>query len=87
VEEAESIVSDVTSILTSAVESPSAVLETLLAEPPKKELTPEFMILAGDAIYADVPWYDGDNAESYRKKYRRSYASSSYRKVYEKLRK
>lgn len=86
-EEAESVLSDASSVLASATESPASVTDSFLPNPPRRELTPEFMIMAGDAIYADVPYYDGDMAETYRKKYRRTYASPSYRKVYEQLRK
>lgn len=46
----------------------------------------EFMILNGDFVYADVPWYGGDDVEGYRRLYRRVYASPSFRKVYERLR-
>jgi alkaline phosphatase D len=46
----------------------------------------EFMVFLGDFIYADVPFYFGDNAEHYRRLYRRNYQSESFRKVYERLR-
>lgn len=46
----------------------------------------EFMIFLGDFIYADVPFYYGDDKEAYRRLYRRNYASDSFRKVYERLR-
>jgi hypothetical protein len=39
-----------------------------------------------DFIYADNPFHNGDNGGAYKKKYRRNYASDSYRQVYEKLR-
>ncbi|TDL25073.1 hypothetical protein BD410DRAFT_785858 [Rickenella mellea] len=45
----------------------------------------EFMLFLGDFIYADVPFYFGDDKETYRRLYRRNYASSSFRKVYEQL--
>ncbi|KAF8078218.1 PhoD-like phosphatase-domain-containing protein [Lyophyllum atratum] len=45
----------------------------------------EFMLFLGDFIYADVPVYIGDDKEAYRRLYRRNYASSSFRKVYERL--
>ncbi|KAI0029405.1 PhoD-like phosphatase-domain-containing protein [Vararia minispora EC-137] len=45
----------------------------------------EFMLFLGDFIYADVPWYFGDDREEYRRMYRRVYNSPSFRKVYEKL--
>lgn len=47
----------------------------------------EFMMFLGDFIYADVPYYFGDDKEAYRRLYRRNYASESFRKVYEYLRK
>lgn len=46
----------------------------------------EFMLFLGDFIYADVPMYFGDDAETYRRFYRRNYQSDSLRKVYERLR-
>lgn len=46
----------------------------------------EFMLFLGDFIYADVPYYHGDDKEAYRRLYRRNYASNSFRKVYERLR-
>ncbi|KAI0693874.1 PhoD-like phosphatase-domain-containing protein [Cytidiella melzeri] len=45
----------------------------------------EFLMFLGDFIYADVPFYFGDNAEHYRRLYRRNYHSESFRKVYEHL--
>jgi alkaline phosphatase D len=39
----------------------------------------------GDFIYADVPFYFGDDKEAYRRLYRRNYLSESFRKVYERL--
>ena len=47
----------------------------------------EFMLFLGDFIYADVPLYFGDNQDMYKLFYRRNYHSSSFRKVYERLRK
>jgi alkaline phosphatase D len=44
------------------------------------------MLFLGDFIYADVPLYVGDDKEAYRRLYRRNYQSSSFRKLYEKLR-
>lgn len=89
VEEAEYLVSDASTAIASATEIPVTELpmvKSLLTEPQSRELTPEFMIMAGDAIYADVPHWSGDNLEYYRKLYRRTFSSSSFRKVYEKLR-
>ncbi|CCM06092.1 uncharacterized protein FIBRA_08339 [Fibroporia radiculosa] len=45
----------------------------------------EFMLMLGDFIYADVPWYFGDDKEAYRRLYRRNYQSDSFRRVYEHL--
>ncbi|KAF8590013.1 hypothetical protein K439DRAFT_1382603 [Ramaria rubella] len=45
----------------------------------------EFMLLLGDFVYAEVPWYGGNDVEGYRRLYRRAYASPSFRKVYERL--
>jgi alkaline phosphatase D len=46
----------------------------------------EFMLFLGDFVYADVPFYFGDDKEAYRRLYRRNYQSRSFRKVYERLR-
>lgn len=46
----------------------------------------EFLMFLGDFIYADVPFYFGDNKEAYRRLYRRNYMSKSFRKIYERLR-
>ncbi|THG96831.1 hypothetical protein EW026_g5077 [Hermanssonia centrifuga] len=51
----------------------------------KYEAPAEFMLFLGDFIYADVPLYFGDDAEAYRRLYRRNYQSDSFRKVYEHL--
>nr|AXF50744.1 phosphodie terase [Inonotus obliquus] len=45
----------------------------------------KFLLLLGDFIYADVPYYYGNSLEAYRRLYRRVYASPSFRKVYERL--
>jgi len=45
----------------------------------------EFMLFLGDFVYADVPYYFGDDLEAYRRLYRRNYQSSSFRRVYERL--
>lgn len=47
---------------------------------------PEFMLFLGDFVYADVPFYFGDDKEAYRRLYRRNYKSPSFRKIYERLR-
>ncbi len=46
----------------------------------------DFMLFLGDFIYADVPFYVGDDVEAYRRLYRRNYQSPSFRRVYERLR-
>lgn len=46
----------------------------------------EFMLFLGDFVYADVPYYFGDNLDAYRRLYRRNYQSPSFRRVYERLR-
>jgi len=51
------------------------------------QITPHFMLFVGDFIYADVPTWGGGNLEWYHRLYKRVYASPSFRKVYEKLRK
>lgn len=48
---------------------------------------PAFMLLLGDFVYAEIPRYGGDDIEMYRRLYRRTYSSPSFRKVYERLRK
>ena len=45
------------------------------------------MLFVGDFIYADIPNWGGGNLERYHQLYKRVYASPSFRKVYEKLRK
>jgi alkaline phosphatase D len=89
IEEAEYLVSDAFTAVASATETPvteSSIVKSLLTEAAPRELTPEFMIMAGDTIYADVPHWSGDNLEYYRKLYRRTFSSLSFRKIYEKLR-
>lgn len=63
---------------------PKSALEKYL--PQDLEPAAEFMIFLGDFIYADVPYYYGDNAEHYRRLYRRNYQSQSFRQIYENLR-
>jgi alkaline phosphatase D len=46
----------------------------------------EFMLFLGDFVYADVPYYFGDDLNAYRRLYRRNYQSLSFRRVYERLR-
>ncbi|CAE6455989.1 unnamed protein product [Rhizoctonia solani] len=45
----------------------------------------EFLMMMGDFIYADVPYYFGDTIQAYRRLYRRVYASKSFRRIYERL--
>ncbi|CAE6426614.1 unnamed protein product [Rhizoctonia solani] len=45
----------------------------------------EFLMMMGDFIYADVPYYFGDTIQAYRRLYRRVYASKSFRSIYERL--
>jgi alkaline phosphatase D len=56
--------------------------------PPSRNPSPaaEFLLFLGDFIYADMPTYVGDSKEAYRRLYRRNYQSSSFRKIYERLR-
>jgi len=59
------------------------------ANPPDRttpSLPAEFMLFLGDFVYADVPYYFGDNLDAYRRLYRRNYQSPSFRRVYERLR-
>ena len=79
----------VTTIIDEA-KSTSASLDTTTPAPvllsDLSTVATEFMLLLGDFVYADIPSYGGDNVESYRRLYRRAYASPSFRKVYERLR-
>ncbi|RXW18099.1 hypothetical protein EST38_g7754 [Candolleomyces aberdarensis] len=52
---------------------------------PVTSIFPKFMLFLGDFIYADVPVYFGDDEDAYLRLYRRTYASPSYRKIYEHL--
>ncbi|CAE6414987.1 unnamed protein product [Rhizoctonia solani] len=45
----------------------------------------EFLMMMGDFIYADVPYYFGDTIQAFRRLYRRVYASKSFRRIYERL--
>ncbi|CAE6535837.1 unnamed protein product [Rhizoctonia solani] len=53
--------------------------------PPSKSTPIEFLMMMGDFIYADVPYYFGDTVQAYRRLYRRVYASKSFKKIYERL--
>ncbi|EAU88282.1 alkaline phosphatase [Coprinopsis cinerea okayama7 len=45
----------------------------------------KFMLFLGDFVYADVPFYYGDDKDAYLRLYRRNYASPSFQKVYRNL--
>ncbi|TCD67645.1 hypothetical protein EIP91_012155 [Steccherinum ochraceum] len=62
---------------------PSASASSVAPAAPRPPV--EFMMFLGDFIYADVPFYFGDNQNMYRQFYRRNYQSPSFRKVYERL--
>ena len=76
------------SVNDTSAENVTAPANTTTTVPaPEKSVPPtEFMVFMGDFIYADVPIYFGDDAEAYRRLYRRNYNSPSFRKVYERLR-
>lgn len=59
---------------------------TFVPPEPDSKAPTEFLMFLGDFIYVDVPHYFGDLQETYRRLYRRNYASHSFRKIYEKLR-
>ncbi|GJJ12494.1 hypothetical protein Clacol_006736 [Clathrus columnatus] len=73
-------------VLSTPIEKPMAYsdsnihIDLINSTPPSIE----FILLLGDFIYADVPQYGGYDLESYRRLYRRVYASPSFRKVYER---
>ncbi|EPQ58515.1 hypothetical protein GLOTRDRAFT_91906 [Gloeophyllum trabeum ATCC 11539] len=75
----------VVSSLVSPSPSPSASPSLSEATDSPEGVPVEFMLFLGDFIYADVPVYFGDSEEAYRRLYRRTYNSPSFRKVYEKL--
>ncbi|CAE6441319.1 unnamed protein product [Rhizoctonia solani] len=52
---------------------------------PSRPAPIEFLMMMGDFIYADVPYYFGDTVQAYRRLYRRVYASKSFRRIYERL--
>jgi alkaline phosphatase D len=68
-----------------SVSLPTPPPASVLPSDPSKAHT-EFMMLLGDFVYAEVPWYGGNDIEMYRRLYRRTYGSPSFRKVYERLR-
>ncbi|KAF8197382.1 PhoD-like phosphatase-domain-containing protein [Pholiota molesta] len=59
--------------------------QTYSVEELEEAVPTEFMLFLGDFIYADVPFYGGDDKEAYRRLYRRSYQTTSYRRIYEQL--
>ncbi|KAH7341143.1 PhoD-like phosphatase-domain-containing protein [Rhizoctonia solani] len=64
---------------------PLVSTEASPAAPSSKPAPIEFLMMMGDFIYADVPYYFGDTIQAYRRLYRRVYASKSFRKIYERL--
>ncbi len=73
--------------IASNAQGDASSLEVDLSSAMQGEVPPtEFLLLLGDFIYADVPYYFGDDKEAYSRLYRHTYASPSFRKIYEKLR-
>jgi alkaline phosphatase D len=68
--------------------SSSVPTATVASVPSMAANTPpaEFLLFLGDFVYADVPFFFGDDKEAYRRLYRRNYQSTSFRKIYERLR-
>ncbi|KAF8758332.1 PhoD-like phosphatase [Rhizoctonia solani] len=64
---------------------PLVSTEVLPETPSKPAPMVEFLMMMGDFIYADVPYYFGDTIQAYRRLYRRVYASKSFRRIYERL--
>lgn len=71
--------------LASATDSISSIFAKTV--PTTSRINPDFMFFVGDFIYADLPNWGGGNLERYHQLYKRVYASPSFRKVYERLRK
>ncbi|KAF9792298.1 hypothetical protein BJ322DRAFT_33430 [Thelephora terrestris] len=78
---------DSTSAAVSSTPQPSNMEAGLTNYPGEVALSApaEFMLFLGDSVYADVPYYFGDNLDAYRRLYRRIYQSPSFRRVYERL--
>jgi alkaline phosphatase D len=74
----ESLSSNLSTTTSASASAPSVAVVT---SPPV-----EFLLFLGDFVYADVPFYFGDDKEAYRRLYRRNYQSESFRKIYERLR-
>ncbi|KAG8837073.1 hypothetical protein FRB91_007085 [Serendipita sp. 411] len=88
VEEAESIIAEASAAIASATNTPISelpIVKSILDDAKPREIGPEFMLMIGDNIYADVPYSTGGDLEAFRKLYRRTFSSSSFRKVYERL--
>ncbi|KZV91612.1 Metallo-dependent phosphatase [Exidia glandulosa HHB12029] len=62
----------------------SSVVESDPLPTPSNDVPTEFLLFLGDFIYADVPM-GRTTKEWYQRLYRRVFASSSFRKVYERL--
>lgn len=82
---------DLTSSSTSKSDSdndgtPTSIATSVPSVVPATPPPAEFLMFLGDFIYADVPFYFGDDKEAYRRLYRRNYMSKSFRKIYERLR-
>ncbi|KAG8771528.1 hypothetical protein FRC12_003546 [Ceratobasidium sp. 428] len=74
-----------TPVPTDGEQVPLVVTEVPPVAPVKPKPAVEFLMMMGDFIYADVPYYFGDTLQAYRRLYRRVYASKSFRKIYERL--
>ncbi|KAG8748310.1 hypothetical protein FRC10_007701 [Ceratobasidium sp. 414] len=66
-------------------QAPLVATEVPPVVPVKPTPAVEFLMMMGDFIYADVPYFFGDTLQAYRRLYRRVYASKSFRKIYERL--
>ncbi|QRV85899.1 hypothetical protein RhiJN_13917 [Ceratobasidium sp. AG-Ba] len=91
-ENAETVASEPSSEAVSATPVPTDEAHAPLTHtevPPIAPVKPtpaiDFLMMMGDFIYADVPYYFGDTVQAYRRLYRRVYASKSFRKIYERL--
>lgn len=84
-----SVSSATSSVVARIASATSSAISSLFAKVARtaSQITPDFMLFVGDFIYADVPNWGGGNQERYHQLYKRVYASPSFRKVYEKLRK
>jgi alkaline phosphatase D len=72
----------------SSSEASGSAASTITSAPAIAHTSPpptEFLLFLGDFVYADVPFYFGDDKEAYRRLYRRNYISKSFRKIYQRL--